>query len=211
MTKGSEGSGAKKYCSFSSHSPTMPSAVASTSQPSSLDSDNLPSSYAVIDVGAHSLRISISKFNPFKPSNATDLLSSIQSCPNAIARARQGATTSSDRRTFIGSSILTHCSDYGSLILRLPQEKGFITDWQAQKAVWDREFFLNPEVQKAVNSDQISGGNLNGGTRLLEGRLCIITETVFNLPDLEENLETMLFDEYGAAAVWRCSGEFSMA
>lgn len=190
----------------------MPSATASSSSSSLLE--NLPTSYAVIDVGAHSLRISVGSFDAShsQQRDSSTLLSSIQTCPNAIARARQASSTSSNGKTFIGSSILTHCSDFGSLILRLPQEKGFITDWQAQKALWDRELFLNPEIQKAVNNHSKSASILNAnskdGPRLLEGRLCIITETVFNLPDLEENLEMMLFDEYGAAAVWRCSGEY---
>jgi actin-related protein 6 len=73
--------------------------------------------------------------------------------PNAIVRSK------GDRATYFGHE-LERCRDYASLHYRLPFEKvnlhelvfvgnltsfkGFLVDWDAQKAVWDGIF--SPEV-----------------------------------------------------------------
>jgi hypothetical protein len=74
--------------------------------------------------------------------------------PNAIVRSK------GDRATYFGHE-LERCRDYASLHYRLPFEKvnldelvlfqapnvpskGFLVDWDAQKAVWDSVF--SPEV-----------------------------------------------------------------
>lgn len=67
-------------------------------------------------------------------SEATDL--SYDDCsviPNCIARSAR------DKRTYVASE-LAECKDFGELAFRRPVEKGFIVNWEAQKAIWEHEF-----------------------------------------------------------------------
>lgn len=52
---------------------------------------------------------------------------------NAIVRSK------GDKATYIGHE-LEKCRDYSSLHYRLPFEKGYLTDWDAEKAIWDGIF-----------------------------------------------------------------------
>ena len=52
--------------------------------------------------------------------------------PNCIARDRA-------RRIWIGSQ-LENVSDFGEIAFRRPIEKGFIVNWEAEKAIWDNSF-----------------------------------------------------------------------
>lgn len=82
----------------------------------------------VIDNGAYTLKAGL------VPSAAQDL--SYDSCrviPNCIARSTR------DKRTYVGSE-LDECKDFGELAFRRPVEKGFIVNWEAQKAIWEHEF-----------------------------------------------------------------------
>ncbi|KMQ81927.1 actin family protein, partial [Lasius niger] len=53
--------------------------------------------------------------------------------PNCIARDRA-------RKIYVGSD-LEKCRDHGEIQFRRPVEKGFIVNWEAQKEIWDHEFF----------------------------------------------------------------------
>jgi actin-related protein 6 len=64
--------------------------------------------------------------------------------PNCIARSTR------DKRTYI-SSELDSCKDFGELAFRRPVEKGFIVNWESEKAIWEHEF--------------IAGEGLRVGTR----------------------------------------------
>ncbi|KAK3100835.1 Actin- protein 6, partial [Teratosphaeriaceae sp. CCFEE 6253] len=103
--------------------------------------------------------------------------------PNCIARSTR------DRRTYIGPA-LTHCADYGELAYRRPVEKGYIVNWEAQKAIWERVF--------------------NGEDKGFEGLKCEPGETSLVLTEqpnapgqLQRNGDEMVFEEFGFAAAWR--------
>ncbi len=52
---------------------------------------------------------------------------------NCIARSVR------DKRTYV-SSELASCKDFGELAFRRPVEKGFVVNWEAEKAIWEHEF-----------------------------------------------------------------------
>ena len=88
-----------------------------------------PSKTLVIDNGAYTLKAGL------VPSGAASDLS-YDSCaviPNCIARSAR------DKRTYVGSE-LGECKDFGELAFRRPVERGFIVNWEAEKAVWEHEF-----------------------------------------------------------------------
>ncbi|KAF7309255.1 hypothetical protein MIND_00295800 [Mycena indigotica] len=92
--------------------------------------------------------------------------------PNAIVRSK------GDKETYVGHEWAERCTDYSSLAYRLPVEKGYIVDWDAQKAIWD-----------GILSDQVL--NVNPTTSTL-----VITEPYFNLPKIQDTTDEFIFEEY---------------
>ena len=52
---------------------------------------------------------------------------------NCMARSR-------DKNLFVGSQ-LQKCKDFGEMMFRRPVEKGYLVNWEAEKEIWDHEFF----------------------------------------------------------------------
>ncbi|KAK7462277.1 Actin-related protein 6 [Stygiomarasmius scandens] len=100
--------------------------------------------------------------------------------PNAIVKSK------GDKATYFGHEI-EKCKDYSSLHYRLPFEKGYIVDWDAQKAIWDGVF-----------SDQVL--NVNTAESSL-----ILTEPYFNLPNIQEVYDQFVFEEYEFNSYYRCT------
>ncbi|KAH0585832.1 hypothetical protein H2248_007122 [Termitomyces sp. 'cryptogamus'] len=99
---------------------------------------------------------------------------------NAVVRSK------GDKMTYFGHE-LAQCKDFSSLNYRLPFEKGYLVDWDAQKAVWDGLF--SSEVLSVDTT----------GSRLL------ITEPYFNLPNIQEVYDQFVFEEYEFQAYYRCT------
>ncbi|KAJ7142229.1 actin-like protein ARP6 [Mycena epipterygia] len=97
---------------------------------------------------------------------------------NAVVRSK------GDKITYIGHE-MDRCKDYSSLNYRLPLEKGYIVDWDAQKAVWD-----------GILSDEVLNVNPTESTIL-------ITEPYFNLPKIQEVYDQFIFEEYEFQAQYR--------
>lgn len=127
----------------------------------------------VLDTGGANVRI------------ATD--GAVRCMPNAIARTRPGTA----RQVLVGNNIEEQCNDYGGLQLRLPIDRGLVVDWPAQKAVWDQA------VSKELG---IRPSDTFGA---LAGRTVIATEPYFVLPEQQRAFEALLFEWYGAQALWR--------
>ena len=87
-----------------------------------------PKQTLVLDNGAYTLKaglVSAASTNP-----------TYDDCtviPNCIARSTR------DKRTYVASQ-LSQCKDFGELAFRRPVEKGFIVNWEAEKAIWEHEF-----------------------------------------------------------------------
>lgn len=193
-----------------------------------LEDDELPSVHSTSRTGAR-VTSSTAATAPADPNEPMHCM------PNLIARARAPSTSSSassaSRRIYVGDQLLNECSDYSSLHLRSPIDRGIITDWAAQKVLLDRAISvalanrsLVPRQPMPYTAAVAAKAARNSGlpathvsfyeigtdleSRLLEERTVIVTETYFNFPDISAMSDTMLFEQYGAAAIWRTTREF---
>lgn len=85
----------------------------------------LPKKTLVLDNGASTIKAGFVG----SPSKFEDC----QIIPNCLARGR-------DKKIYVGSE-LASCRDFGEMAFRRPVEKGYIVNWEAEKAVWDHSFF----------------------------------------------------------------------
>ncbi|KAI0688710.1 actin-like protein Arp6 [Cytidiella melzeri] len=99
---------------------------------------------------------------------------------NAIVRSK-GAKT-----TYVGHEIDT-CRDFSSLHYRLPFEKGYLVDWDAQKAIWD-DLFTDKYLGVAPSETSL-----------------LLTEPYFNLPNLQDVYDQFIFEEYEYRSYYRCT------
>ncbi|RKO94471.1 actin family, partial [Blyttiomyces helicus] len=121
----------------------------------------------VMDNGAHAIK-----------AGYADDSESGRTIPNSITAGR------GDRRSFVGDQ-LEDCKDYSGLYFRLPFERGYLTNWDVEKDVWDRVF--SKQVLKCVPSE-VS---------------LMITEPCFNPPNIQQTYDEMVFEEYGFEAYHR--------
>ncbi|XDG06444.1 hypothetical protein ABKA04_006059 [Annulohypoxylon sp. FPYF3050] len=102
--------------------------------------------------------------------------------PNCIARDR-------NRKIYVASELDT-CADFSEVAFRRPVEKGFVVNWEAQKEIWDREFFDDKATLPCDPSE----------TRLL------LAEPSNSLPALQTNCDQMVFEEFGFSSYYRAIG-----
>ncbi|KAA1474732.1 Actin/actin-like protein [Dentipellis sp. KUC8613] len=126
----------------------------------------------VIDNGASTIKVGLST-NPKAASAGRDF-------PNAVIRSK------GDKKTYFGHEF-DACHDHSSLHFRLPFEKGYIVDWDAQKAIWDGMF---------------SGSLL--GIDTTESSI-LITEPYLNLPKIQDIYDQFVFEEYEFQSYYRCT------
>lgn len=81
----------------------------------------------VLDNGAYTIKAGL------VPANSTPSYDDCSVIPNCIARSHR------DKCTYTASE-LDDCKDFGELAFRRPVEKGFIVNWEAEKAIWEHEF-----------------------------------------------------------------------
>ena len=86
---------------------------------------SLPKQTLVVDNGASSIKAGFAAQTP--------QLGDCVVVPNCIARDR-------GRKVWIGAQ-LERCTDFGEIVMRRPVEKGFLVNWEAEKAIWDNTFF----------------------------------------------------------------------
>lgn len=86
-----------------------------------------PNKTLVIDNGAYTIKAGL------VPVGAEPTYGDCSVMPNCIARSTR------DRCTYVGAE-LDSCRDFGELAFRRPVEKGFIVNWEAEKAIWEHEF-----------------------------------------------------------------------
>ena len=85
----------------------------------------LPEHTLVVDNGAFTIKAGFVKSSP-QPEDCHIV-------PNCVARDRE-------KRVWIGSQ-LDKCQDFGEIAFRRPVEKGYIVNWDSEKAIWDSIFF----------------------------------------------------------------------
>ena len=98
----------------------------------SATASTLPSQTLVIDNGAHTIKAGFSSVatEPSTEPRPEDC----QIIANCIARSTR------DRRTYVGPELLDECWDFGELAFRRPVEKGYVVNWDSEKAIWERSF-----------------------------------------------------------------------
>lgn len=132
-----------------------------------------PSRTLIIDNGAYTMKAG------FSSPTATSTPSVI---PNCMARDRE-------KRVYVGSQ-LEKCKDFGEIVFRRPVEKGYLVNWEAEKEIWDHEFF---EDKAPLHCDPSETG-------------LVLTEAPNALPQLQTNCDQIVFEEFGFASYLRCFG-----
>ncbi|KAG4029743.1 hypothetical protein MFRU_014g00440 [Monilinia fructicola] len=127
----------------------------------------------VIDNGAYTIKAG------FSSPGSTD---SPRIIPNCLARDRE-------KKVYIGSQ-LANCKDFGDIVFRRPVEKGYLVNWEAEKEIWEHEFF---DKKAPLHCDPRETG-------------LILTEAPNALPVLQTNCDQMVFEEFGFASYYRCPG-----
>jgi actin-related protein 6 len=151
-------------------------ASAAAAPKSTVSADRIAPQTLIFDNGAHSIKAGFS-------TPSTEDLSPLSSChiiPNCIARSVR------DKLTYVGADLDT-CGDFGEIQIRRPVEKGYIVNWEGEKAIWERTIFNS---QSAVQCDP-------NVTNL------ILTEAPNAPTALQRNADEMVFEEFGFAALWR--------
>lgn len=133
-----------------------------------------PHTTVILDNGASSIKAGLAR----PPDGIDDDHPKL--VPNAIVRSK------GDKTTYFGHQ-LERCRDYSALHYRLPFEKGYLVDWDAQKAVWDGVF--SSEVLNVDTADSS----------------LLITEPYFNLPNIQDVYDQFVFEEYEFHSYHRCT------
>ncbi|KAI4096649.1 MAG: hypothetical protein LQ344_000789 [Seirophora lacunosa] len=141
---------------------------------SAVNEKAFPSRTLVVDNGAYSIKAGFA--SPTPDSTNCHLV------PNCLARER-------DRRVWVGAEIDT-CRDFGEMAFRRPVEKGYLVNWEAEKAIWDSTF-LDTKSKLHCDPDE---------TNLL------LTEAPNTMAALQANCDQVVFEEYGFATYSRHIG-----
>lgn len=135
----------------------------------------------IMDNGAHSIKAGYSTLNATAPPSLEDC----RAIPNTIARSQR------DKRTYVGSE-LDECLDFGELAFKRPVEKGFVVNWEGEKAIWENEFF-----DAAKDGEGSLYCESPGETNL------ILTEAMSAPIALQRHCDEMVFEEFGFGNYWR--------
>lgn len=101
---------------------------------------------------------------------------------NCVGRSR-------DRAVLVGSQ-LEQCRDFGEMVFRRPVEKGFVVNWEAERAVWQHSFV----GAAAVLPLEPRESNL------------VLTEAPNCPAQLQTNCDQMVFEEWEFASYCRVLG-----
>ncbi|RDW71690.1 actin-related protein 6-like protein [Coleophoma crateriformis] len=141
--------------------------------PTKSSAPQAPSRTLVIDNGAYTMKAGFS--SAAGPEECRVI-------PNCMARDRE-------KHVYIGSQ-LEKCKDFGDIVFRRPVEKGYLVNWEAEKEIWEHEFF---EDKAPSHCDPSETG-------------LILTEAPNALPVLQTNCDQVVFEEFQFASYFRCPG-----
>ncbi|EKD15962.1 actin [Drepanopeziza brunnea f. sp. 'multigermtubi' MB_m1] len=140
-----------------------------------------PSRTLVVDNGSYTLKAGFSSPSSLLTETSTSA-STPSIIPNCLARDRE-------KNVYIGSQ-LSSCKDFGDIVFRRPMEKGYIVNWEAEKEIWEHEFF---DAKAKLHCDPKETG-------------LILTEAPNALPVLQGHCDQMVFEEFGFARYLRTNG-----
>ncbi|KAL8685910.1 MAG: hypothetical protein Q9224_005621 [Gallowayella concinna] len=134
----------------------------------------LPDKTLIVDNGGYTIKAGFLSSSP----NFDDC----HIIPNCLARER-------DKKVWVGGEIET-IRDFGEVAFRRPVEKGYLVNWEAEKAIWDSTFL----VQKSKLHCDPHDTNL------------ILTEAPNTSAALQTNCDQVIFEEYEFASYSRHIG-----
>ncbi|KAJ2484074.1 Actin- protein 6, partial [Coemansia sp. RSA 2320] len=101
--------------------------------------------------------------------------------PNAVTRTKR------TKRVYVGD-LIDKSTDLSGLYFRSPFERGFLTRWDSELAIWDR--MLSNDVLGCKPSE----------THV------IVTEPIFNFGHMQRSMDEIVFEEYRFASAVRTPG-----
>lgn len=150
--------------------------------------DTLQPNTLILDNGAHTIKAG---FSP--PAGSKEIPDPEKDChiiANCIARSTR------DKRTYTGSELLDECWDFGELAFRRPVERGFIVNWEGEKAIWERSFLGKTGSAKRASGLECEPADTN----------LILTEAPGSPAALQKNADEMVFEEFGFGSYFRTIG-----
>lgn len=171
--------------------PTKTSRAAKTAPAAA---QSLPDRTFIIDNGAHTLKAGYAPTPASLTSTEDNISDSLAPCilvPNALTRVRDG-------QVYIGTQLDTHITDWNEAFFRRPVEKGFIVNWEAQRAIWDHSFF----DEKTARRTELRCTDPVDTT-------LILTEAPNAMAALQKNADEIVMEEWGFGGYMRCVGRLS--
>jgi actin-related protein 6 len=159
---------------FSSSTQLAMARPKTASAPTSKKSDNVATKTLVLDNGSHTIKAGFSI-----PETEPDL-KDCHVIPNCIARSQR------DKRTYIATE-LDDCVDFGELQIRRPVERGYVVNWEGEKAIWDRTI-LDSQSPVYCNPSECN---------------LLLTEAPNAPSAVQRNSDEMVFEEYEFASLYR--------
>lgn len=135
---------------------------------------------------------------------STPSLEDCQTIPNCVAKDRA-------KRVWIGGQ-LSKCQDFGEIAFRRPIEKGFLVNWETEKAIWDNTFF-DKGATLAVSIVEHDGyASLTCPKCEPHTANLVLTEAPNTPAALQKNCDEVVFEEYEFASYSRhLSGCYMLA
>ncbi|KAJ6080016.1 hypothetical protein N7467_009769 [Penicillium canescens] len=146
-------------------------------------SRHLPDKTFVIDNGAYMIKAGYASDLPPEES-----VSACTSIPNTLVKTR-------DNKIVIGSQLST-VTDWNEAMFRRPLEKGYVSNWEAEREIWDQSFF----------DEKASARNKNTRIADPENTTLVLTEAPNALPILQRHSDEMVMEEWGFGGYVRCIG-----
>ena len=114
---------------FVQHLSTHPTMTRRGSSNAQASQSQLAAKTLILDNGAHTIKAG---FPPQDSDSEPNVAKDCHVIANCIARSQR------DKRTYVGSELLDECWDFGELAFRRPVERGFVVNWESEKAIWER-------------------------------------------------------------------------
>lgn len=146
-------------------------------------SRHLPDKTFVIDNGAYMIKAGYA--SDLSPEESVSACTSI---PNTLVKTR-------DNKIVIGTQLST-VTDWNEAMFRRPLEKGYVSNWEAEREIWDQSFF----------DEKTTARNKNTHITDPESTTLVLTEAPNALPILQRHSDEMVMEEWGFGGYVRCIG-----
>ncbi|QDS75318.1 hypothetical protein FKW77_001689 [Venturia effusa] len=144
-------------------------------QPQTADIPGIKGTTLVIDNGGYTMKAGF-------VGTATPRLQDCHIIPNCVAK-------DSEKKVWVASQ-LEQCKDFREMAFRRPVEKGYLVNWEVEKAIWSESFFSSSSKLRCDPHE----------TNL------VLSEAPNCPQTLQTNCDQMIFEEFEFANYSRCLG-----